>query len=289
MQEFHNKVAVITGANSGIGKALAKKCASIGMHVVLADISNLSEVETEIKNIPGCPSVLSVPTDVSSYDDVQRLARKTMDTYGQVHLLFNNAGVILDKKVWDYSLDDWNWILGVDLYGVIHGIKTFLPLMENQEDAAHIVNTASLAGFISSPTIGAYKAAKHAVVALTEVLYYDLASKNSHINVSLLAPSWSNTAIRDSEKHRPQHFKNRSDTDGEHLFVKTDTRDKEVRERMVQGVDPIDIAEMTLEAIQENRFYIFSDEAEARERIGNRMKTIINIENPVIIADILPR
>ena len=286
MKEFKGKVAVVTGAGFGIGRALAKRCALLGMSVVLADIADLSEAEGELSQIAECPGFLSVPTDVSLYTDVEKLAQATIDRFGRIDLLFNNAGVILDKRIWEYTLEDWEWILGVDLYGVIYGIKVFLPIMENQGIDAHIVNTSSLAGFISSPTVGAYKVAKHGVVALTEGLYYELAAKHSPVHVSLLAPSWSNTTIRDSHKRRPERFKN--GYDAETLEGRSDERDREVRDLMAGGTQPEVLAEMTFDAIRNDRFYIFSDEAEMKARVGSRMQGVLNFGNPVIIEEKLP-
>ena len=175
MKEFKGKVAVITGAASGIGRAIAERCAREGMKVVLADIEEeaLSQAEEEMK-AEGA-TVLAALTDVSKAGDVEALAQKTLDTFGAVHLLCNNAGVLPGRDfLWERTLNDWEWVLGVNLWGVIHGTRVFVPVMLEQGTECHIVNTASAAGLLSIPYLGIYNVTKHAVVALTETLHREL-------------------------------------------------------------------------------------------------------------------
>src|SRR5947207_7442153 len=188
MKNFQGKVSVVTGAASGVGRGLAEKSAALGMKVVLADVeeSVLKQAEAELQ--ASGAQVLAVRTDVSQADEVEALAKITFETYGAVHLLFNNAGVGAGTTVWESSLADWKWVLGVNLWGVIHGIHFFVPRMLAQDTEGHIVNTASMAGLLSGPGQSIYKVSKHGVVTLSETLYYDLTLRNASLKVSVLCP-----------------------------------------------------------------------------------------------------
>src|SRR5215469_6815062 len=166
MKTFQGKVAVITGAASGIGRALAERCAQEGMKVVLADIEEQALLQVSRELAAQGAQTLALPTDVSQAGDVETLARKAFETYSAVHLLFNNAGVGGGKTAWESTLADWEWVLGVNLWGVIHGIHFFVPRMLEQHCEGHIVNTASPGGFISTKAMGIYRVSKHGVVAL---------------------------------------------------------------------------------------------------------------------------
>jgi NAD(P)-dependent dehydrogenase (short-subunit alcohol dehydrogenase family) len=167
MKEFTGKVAVITGAASGIGRALADRSVQEGMKAVLADVEAeaLANAEASLKATGA--TVLAVPTDVSQARDVAALAQKTLEVFGAVHLLCNNAGVGMEAAIWESTLDEWESVMGVNLWGVIHGVRAFVPVMLAQDTECHIVNTASMAGLVSGPGLGAYKATKHAVVSLS--------------------------------------------------------------------------------------------------------------------------
>ena len=197
MKEFQGKVAVVTGAASGIGRALAERCAQEGMRVVLAGINEqtLMQASQELQAIGA--SVLAVQTDVSKAADVEALAQKAFDTYGAVHLLFNNAGVGAGISLWESTLADWEWTLGVNLWGVIYGIRAFVPRMLEQDTEGHIVNTASIAGLVSGPGLGIYRMTKHGVVTLSETLYHELALRGAKVKVSVLCPGFVNTRIMD--------------------------------------------------------------------------------------------
>jgi len=183
MKEFKDRTAVITGAASGIGRAIAEQCARESMKVVLADIEEeaLSQAEKEMKAAGA--SVLAVVTDVSKASDVEALAQKTLDAFGAVHLLCNNAGVGVGGCVWECTIEDWKWVLGVNLWGVINGVRVFVPIMLEQDTECHIVNTASGLGLISSPYPGIYKVTKHAIITLSETLYHEMALRGTNIKV----------------------------------------------------------------------------------------------------------
>src|SRR5215467_3234740 len=208
MREFKDKVAVITGGASGIGRAIAERCVGAGMKVVLADVdeANLTKTETELKTAGG--TVLAVRTDVSKRSDVEMLARQTLDTFGQVHLLFNNAGVTADGAKWDATWNDWEWVIGVNLWGVIHGVKVFTPIMLAQNTDCHIVNTSSMGGLVVGSLFGPYWVTKHAVVALSENLYLTFQQRDSLVKVSVLCPGCVRTNIANAERHRPAELQN---------------------------------------------------------------------------------
>ncbi|MFA4837800.1 MAG: SDR family NAD(P)-dependent oxidoreductase, partial [Dehalococcoidia bacterium] len=209
MKQFSDKVAVITGAASGIGRGLAKRCAEEKMKVVIADVdeNTLIQFQREL-NAMGA-GVLAVAADVSKQDDVDTLAKRTLAAYGAVHLVFNNAGVYCeDKAVWEYTLADWQWLLSVNFWGVLHGIRTFVPIMLDQDMEGHIVNTSSIAGLASYHGSAIYKVTKHAILSLSETLYHDLAMRNSKIRVSVICPGQVSTNLRDSERLRPSALQN---------------------------------------------------------------------------------
>src|SRR5947209_4283023 len=244
MKDFQGKVAVVTGAASGIGRALAGKSAQEGMKVVLADIEEdaLRQAEEELK--ASGADVLAVRTDVSKAEEVEALAQQAFDRYGAVHLLFNNAGVGTGLTVWESSLADWQWVLGVNLWGVIHGIHFFVPRMLAQDSEGHIVNTASSAGLISSSGLGIYKVSKHGVVTLSETLALELAGQGARIKASVLCPEWVNTRIMDSERNRPQALQNAPE-EQQQMSADVAARIQEVMRQLAQaGLAPSQVAEM---------------------------------------------
>src|SRR6185503_2955235 len=203
MKDFKDKVAVITGAANGIGFGIAERCAQLGMKVVLAGINadNLALAKEKLK--PTGAVLLSVQTDVSKREHVEALAQKTLDACGVVHLLVNNAGVAAGSSVWASTWEEWEWVMNVNLWGVIHGVKIFAPLMLAQDTEAHIVNVASVAGLLPDHPCAPYQVTKHAVVSLTENLYYSLVEQNSKVKVSVLCPGWVKTEILTAERNRP--------------------------------------------------------------------------------------
>jgi NAD(P)-dependent dehydrogenase (short-subunit alcohol dehydrogenase family) len=198
LPDLAGKIAVVTGGASGIGKGIAAILAAEGARVIIADIQReaLDVAAAEL-------GVDGVPTDVSDSDSVERLARTVVEKYGTVHVVCNNAGIGPLAPVKDLTLDDWRWMLGVNLWGVIHGVHTFLPLLSGNPDGGHIVNTASMAGLVAHARLGAYSTAKYGVVALTEVLAEELAADGSRVGVSVLCPGTVRTNIGTSSRNRP--------------------------------------------------------------------------------------
>src|SRR3989454_8974881 len=204
MKEFRDRVAVVTGAASGIGRGLAERFAAEGMKVVLADVeqSALDQADAEMRERGA--TVLPVRTDVSKPQQMEQLAQQTLEAFGAVHIVCNNAGVGgPGGPVWERTLADWQWVLGVNLWGVIHGIRTFVPIMLRQETEGHIVNTASVAGLVSLPMLTIYDVTKHGVVTLSESLYQELAMSGSRLRVSVLCPGFVSTNIMDADRNRP--------------------------------------------------------------------------------------
>lgn len=277
MKEFKGRVAVVTGAASGIGRALAERCAREGMRVALADVDEAALAETEREFKGAGADVIAVRTDVSKADEVESLARRTLEAFGAAHLLFNNAGVGAGTTVWESTLADWEWVLGVNLWGVVYGVRTFVPVMLEQGDECHIVNTASMAGLISGPALGVYKVAKHGVVSLSETLCCELALMKSKIGVSVLCPGGVNTRIMDSERNRPAELRNESAAGSAHPAV---AQAEAMLHRLVgAGMPPSDVAGMVFDAVREGRFYILTHE-DWKTHVLKRMGDIVHGRNP---------
>ena len=272
MKDFKDKVAVITGAASGIGYGIAKHCAKEGMKIVLADIEEkpLYHTKKELKAMGA--RVLSVLTDVSKAKDVKNLAQETFNEYGAVHLLFNNAGVSLRTLLWEQTLADWEWILGVNLWGIIHGIKYFVPFMLEQNTESHIINTASIMGLMTASDI--YSIIKHAIVALSEALYGQLASKSKKIKVSVLCPGFVKSKILGSERNRPVELINDPTEVIEHPEMEANK--KAMKQMNANGMDPEELAVILFQAIQDEQFYIITDKFRRfRSSIKKRMEKIL--------------
>ena len=262
-------VAVITGAASGIGRGMAERFVAEGMAVVLADIEEepLAKLEADL-HAKGA-TVLAVRTDVSNAEDVENLAVQTYHTYGAVHILCNNAGVVCSRPIWEHTLADWEWVLDVNLWGVIHGIRAFVPRMLAQETECHIVNTASILGMVRGPGEGIYKVSKYGVVALSETLVDELAQKGSQIQVHVLCPGWVRTGILDSARNRPDVLQN---TELETQKTIGDSRN--VRAEMEAGMSPAEVADHVYNAIQNGTFYIFTH-PELKTWVRERMEGIL--------------
>ena len=250
MQTFANKVAVITGAASGIGRAIAERCVDEGMKVVLADIEVEALTATAAALRAQGATVLAVPTDVADAAAVAALAEQTIATFGAVHLLCNNAGVAATGPIWERSLTDWAWVLGVNLWGVIHGIHTFVPIMLAQEEESHIVNTASIAGLISTPGLGVYNVTKHGVVTLSETLYQELQAAGGKVGVSVLCPGWVQTQIGHSARNRPEAAPTAQTT--------PTAADRAMAKAIAGGLEPVGVVEQLFTAIQQGEFYVLT-------------------------------
>jgi NAD(P)-dependent dehydrogenase (short-subunit alcohol dehydrogenase family) len=279
VEGFQSKVAVVTGAASGIGRALAGRCAQEGMRVVLADIDQPALVGVERALAAQGAEVLAVPTDVSQEADMQALAEKAFATFSAVHLLFNNAGVGPGRAAWANSLEDWAWGLGVNLWGVIYGIHFFVPRMLEQPADGHVVNTASMAGLLSGPGQSIYKVTKHAVVSLSETLYYDLALRDARVHVSVLCPGWVDTNILETESHRPPRFANAGPTAA--ASPQAQAIRQHVERALKAGMPPQAVAEAVFAAIREGRFYILTH-PDWKVAVERRMQAILQERNPTL-------
>ena len=257
MQAFEGKVAVITGAASGLGRAFAEQGAALGMRLVLAYIDSDALADTAATLRAAGAEVVAVPTDVSDAGAVEALARKTLDSYGKAHLLFNNAGVGASGLAWEMSANDWAWVFGVNVMGVAHGVRVFAPIMIGQNEPAHIVNTASVAGFLAPPLMSVYNASKHAVVGLTETLYHDLRKVGAPVGCSLLSPAFAPTGIADAERARPARWRNDAAPTASQILAARELR-KAVRAGRLTAAD---IADATFDAIRDERFYVFTHPA----------------------------
>lgn len=278
MREFKGKVAVITGAASGIGLGLARRCAREGMRVVLADVeqSPLEQAEKELTALGG--KVLPVLTDVSKADDVTKLAEKTIESFGAVHLLCNNAGVGgAAGAVWESSLAEWEWAIGVNLWGVIHGIRSFVPIMLSQDTECHIVNTASTAGLLPYHPGAAYQVTKHAVVALSEHLHRSLAEKSAKVKASVLCPGFVKTRILSSLRNQPAEC--RVETSARPLSPEAEEAAWKYVEKQFKVLSPDQTADMVFTAVREERFYILTH-PEFNEAVKKRMEDILQGRNP---------
>ena len=275
MREFKDKVAVITGAASGIGRAIAERCVRAGMKVVLADVheADLNRTETELKSAGG--TVLAVRTDVAKRSDVELLARQALDTFGQVHLLFNNAGVTADGAPWEATWNDWEWAIGVNLWGVIHGVKVFTPLMLAQNTECHIVNTSSTAGLIVGSMVAPYSVTKHAIVALSENLYLTLQQRNSLVKVSVLCPGFVRTNIANDERNRPADLRNEPVEKTAQMHAGMNA----FKAAIEAGVPPLQVADVVFEAIRKEQFYVLPS-PEWIELIQLRTDNLLRLENP---------
>src|SRR6478672_6631260 len=202
MQELNGRVAVVTGGASGIGFGLASAFAAEGMKVVLGDIEAPALADAVGKLEATGADVIGVRTDVSNAEQVQTLADAAVDRFGAIHIACNNAGVGAGGLSWEAPLDTWEWVFGVNLWGVIHGLRSFVPILM-QQSQAYVVNTASIAGLVAGPFMAPYNASKHAVVALSETLHHEMAMMAPHVKVSVLCPGWVRTRIADSERNRP--------------------------------------------------------------------------------------
>ena len=277
MKEFKDKVAVITGAANGIGFGIAERCAQLGMKIVLAGINaeNLAAAEEKLKSTGA--TLLCVRTDVSKREDVEALAQKTIDEFGAVHLLVNNAGVATGSSAWESTWEEWEWVMNVNLWGVLYGTKVFTPIMLAQDTEAHIVNVSSIAGLLPYHPCAPYQVTKQAVVALTENLYYSLAEQNAKVKVSVLCPGWVKTEILKSERNRPPELKNKPGSVADkHKRIESY---REMQTAMETGMPVEELTEHVFRAIENQQLYILSH-PEINPIIQKRFDNILQQKNP---------
>jgi NAD(P)-dependent dehydrogenase (short-subunit alcohol dehydrogenase family) len=276
MNQFEGRVAVITGAASGLGREFANSAAALGMKLVLADIDAAALERAADELQAGGAEALAMVADVRKGAHVEELADAAMIRFHGVHLVFNNAGVITGGLVWEHSEADWEWLLGVNLWGVIHGVRVFTPIMlecarRDPGYEGHIVNTASMAGLVSPPAMGVYSASKHAVVSLTESLYQDLRLVDAPIAASVLCPYFVPTDIDHSWRHRPHEL--------EHEGAPTASQQAAqalLSEAVRLGkVSAAEVSRMTFEAIRAGRFYICSH-PQTLDSVAERMQAIVH-------------
>jgi len=281
MQEFNGKVAVITGGAEGIGRAIAERAAAAGMKLVLADIdeARLKTVVDEF-SARGVDAV-GLKADVSKQDQVEALAALAFARHGNIHLLVNNAGVGHNRPVWETTQADWDWVMGVNLYGVIHGLRAFIPTMLAKGEPGHIVNTASMAGLTSQPGLAIYNASKHAVVTVSEGLHHDLTLRQSKLRVSVLCPAWVKTRIHLSGRNRP---------DGD--TAPLDTLDPvatkvglAVMNAVENGIPVAQVANDVFDAIAAERFYILTHPGH-KPAIQTRLEDILAERAPSLLRSL---
>jgi len=273
LNELGGKVAAVTGAASGIGRAMALAFASEGMHLALADVdeAGLAVTRKDVSAL-GVRS-FSMRVDVSKASAVEAFAQKCSQDLGAVHLVCNNAGVAVSGPVWETSDAEWQWILGVNLLGVVNGVRAFAPRLIAQ-DEGHIVNTASVAGLISPPGMGAYCVSKHAVVTLSEALHHDLRERGSHVGVSVLCPAYVPTGIADSERNRPH---------GLSLSEKSKSRlakEAALKKAVASGKLSADhVARAVVAAVKEDRFYVLTHPG-IKGAVRARMEDVLEERTP---------
>ena len=277
--DFKGKTAVLTGAGSGFGLECARIGARLGMNLVLVDVQqDALDAATQEMQAAGA-QVLAFKLDVSSASDMEAMGAAVLARFGAPHLVFNNAGVGSGGLIWENSVKDWEWVLGVNVMGVVHGLRIFTPLMlaAAQQDASwqgHIVNTASMAGLLNAPNMGVYNVSKHAVVSLSETLYQDLSLVTDQISASVLCPFFVATGISQSHRNRPSDLRGSKPT-------KSQLIGQAMSEKAVSSgkVSAADVAELVFDGVASNQFYIYSH-PKAIKSVQTRLEDIVQIRNP---------
>ena len=280
ISNFKGKVAVLTGAGSGFGLECAKIGAQLGMKLVLVDVQkDALDASQALVTSLGAEEVMVRLVDVSNAGQMQALAHDVQQQFGAPHFVFNNAGVGAGGLVWENTVADWEWLLGVNLWGVVHGVRLFTPMMleaasKDPNFQGHIVNTASMAGLLTPPNMGIYNVTKHAVVALTETLYQDLKLVTDQISASVLCPYFVPTGISQSHRNRPQQLK--ADKPTKSQLIGQAMSDKAVGSGKVSATD---VAKMVFDAVAHDHFYIYSH-PKALGNVQHRMEAIVQGHNP---------
>jgi NAD(P)-dependent dehydrogenase (short-subunit alcohol dehydrogenase family) len=276
MRDLKGKVAVVTGGASGIGLAMAERFAREGMKIVLADVEEKALAEAAA-SVARTTETVAVRVDVSRWEDVQALAERTYAAFGAAHVLCNNAGVAGGGTVWETSGPEWEWVIGVNLWGAIHGVRAFVPRMIAAGEG-HVVNTASIAGLVTVPGMGSYCATKHAVVALSECLHHDFAitGNASKMHVSVVCPGWVRTNIADSGRNRPTSARadRKPPTQQEAMIESV------VRNAVAGGIPAAEVAERVLTAVREEQFWVLTH-PDMNRSVERRLRGAIEGRSPV--------
>ena len=277
--DFKNKTAVLTGAGSGFGLECARIGAKLGMNLVLLDVQQDALDAAALEMKAAGADVLALKIDVASAAQMEAMAAQVFERFGAPHLVFNNAGVGSGGLIWENSVKDWEWVLGVNVMGVAHGVRLFTPMMlaAAKKDAAwqgHIVNTASMAGLLNAPNMGVYNVSKHAVVSLSETLYQDLALVTDQISASVLCPFFVATGISHSHRNRPVELRGNKPTQSQLVGQAMST--KAVSSGKVSAAD---VAQMVFDAVAANQFYIYSH-PKAIKSVQTRLEDIVQTRNP---------
>ncbi len=285
ISNFKNKTAVLTGAGSGFGLECARIGAKLGMNIVLVDVQQdaldkaTAEIATEAAKQGG--QVMSFRLDISKAAEVEAMGQAVFAKLGAPHFVFNNAGVGAGGLIWETTLKDWEWVLGVNVMGVAHGVRVFTPMMLEaaKKDPAyqgHIVNTASMAGLLNAPNMGVYNVSKHAVVAMTETLYQDLKLVTDQVSASVLCPFFVATGISQSHRNKPGEFVTGNDKPTKSQLIGQAMSDKAVGSGKVSAAD---VAQKVFDAIADDQFYIYSH-PKALASVQTRMEDVVQIRNP---------
>ncbi|MBK7025786.1 MAG: SDR family oxidoreductase [Polaromonas sp.] len=285
ISNFKGKTAVLTGAGSGFGLECARIAANLGMNVVMVDVQQdaLDKASNEISATAATNGgqVLSFRLDISKVDEVEAMANKVFQTLGAPHFVFNNAGVGAGGLIWETSAKDWDWVLGVNLMGVVHGVRLFTPMMLDaaKKDPAyqgHIVNTASMAGLLNAPNMGVYNVSKHAVVSLTETLYQDLRLVTDQISASVLCPFFVPTGISQSHRNKPSSMHESNGKPTKSQLIGQAMSDKAVSSGKISAAE---VAQKVFDAIAADQFYIYSH-PKALASVQTRMEDVVMLRNP---------
>jgi NAD(P)-dependent dehydrogenase (short-subunit alcohol dehydrogenase family) len=285
ISNFKNKTAVLTGAGSGFGLECARIGAKLGMNIVLIDVQQdaldkaTAEINAEAAKFGG--QVMSFRLDISKAAEVEAMAQALFAKLGAPHFVFNNAGVGAGGLIWETTLKDWEWVLGVNVMGVAHGVRVFTPMMLEaaKKDPAyqgHIVNTASMAGLLNAPNMGVYNVSKHAVVAMTETLYQDLKLVTDQISASVLCPFFVATGISQSHRNKPDEFASSDAKPTKSQLIGQAMSDKAVGSGKISAAD---VAQKVFDAIADDQFYIYSH-PKALASVQTRMEDVVQIRNP---------
>jgi NAD(P)-dependent dehydrogenase (short-subunit alcohol dehydrogenase family) len=277
VKTFRGRVAVVTGAASGIGLALTERFTAEGMKVVMADIEAGALATASERLQRHGATVLPVRVDVSQPADVERLADETYKAFDAAHVVCNNAGVAVIGAIHEHTLADWQWVINVNLWGVIHGVRVFLPRMLAGGDEGHVVNTASMAGLTTAPFMSVYDVTKHGVVALSESMYKELTLSGAPIGVSVVCPGLIDTSIMRSARNRPESL-----ADEGKAGPAAQAFGQSLADRLTGGYPPSEVANQVVAGIREGRFYIVPAQPDVKSNIAIRANDLLELRNPTL-------